>query len=175
MVILPPSRRLVLHSESGPPQNPPARSVPCRSRDQISADYRAIGNDLSPSTSLRGIAASVIAQLGYKRHTMGQVGKMPIPRGAIVIPCRAPDGRITALHDEKGQWSSTPQPHCVNLARAQFSNEIHLFNFTIEADAWALQHNDACVALNGFAIERLSQYLTGPSPRIVEHLEARAA
>lgn len=173
-MVIPPRRTLILHSEGNPPENPPAGSIPCRSRDQLSVSFRAI-NDLPPSVSLRGFPPSVIAQLGYKQHTAGQLGAMPIPRGATVIPCRASDGRITALHDEDGKWFSTPQPHIVNAIRAQFTNELHIFNFTIEADVWALEHGDTCLALNNFRIEMLSQYLTGPTPRIVRHLEARAA
>ena len=173
-MVVPSSRILIVHPSRFNPENPPAGTLAIRSRDQLGADFRAM-DDLSPSTSVGDFRANVIAQLGYKHQKSGQAGKMPIPRGSIVIPCRAPDGRITALHDDKGRWFTTPQPHVVNMVRANFTRQIHVFNFTVEADVWALQHNDACVALNNFRIEMLSQYLTGPNPRIVRYLEAVAA
>lgn len=168
------SRLLVLHSEGCPPDTPIPGSLPVRTCDQLSANFRAL-DDLPSLASLRGFPARLISQIGYKKHTSGQNGTISIPRGSIVIPCRAPNGRITALHDDRGHWFSTPQPHCVNMVRAQFTNAIHIFKFTVEADVWGLQHNDAAIALNTFRLEILSQRITGPNPHIVRYLEARAA
>lgn len=103
------------------------------------------------------------------------MGSVEIPRRSIVIPVTAPDGRIVALHDAEGHWFTPPQIHCTNLIRAQWSNQIEIFNNTIEADAFALAYNVAAIALNGFALEQLSERLVGKSPRIMTNEEAAAA
>jgi hypothetical protein len=61
------------------------------------------------------------------------------------------------------------------MIRAQWSNQIEIFSNTIEADAFAIAYNVAAIALNGFALEQLSERLVGKSPRIVTTQEAAAA
>jgi hypothetical protein len=125
--------------------------------------------------SLWGINASLISLCGYKVCRTGYLESVQVPRRSIVIPVTAPDGRIVSLHDAEGHWFTPPQIHCTNLIRAQWSNQIEIFNNTIEADAFARAFNVAAVALNGFALEQLSQRLVGKSPRIVTKQEAAAA
>jgi hypothetical protein len=125
--------------------------------------------------SLWGINASLISLCGYKVCRAGYLGSVEIPRHSIIVPVTAPDGRIVSIHNGEGHWFTPPQVHCTNLIRAQWSNQIDVFNNTIEADTFALTYNVAAIALNGFALEQLSQRLVGKSPRIVTKQEAAAA
>lgn len=169
-----PSRLLVVHSSDRAPERPEPGTLPVLPPERLRHLFRS-WDDLSPSASLWGISPSLISLLGYKVCRAGYLASVEIPRRAIVIPVTAPDGRIVSLHDANGHWFTPPQVRAVNLIRAQWSNQIEVFSNTIEADAFAQAYNVAAIALNGFALNQLSERLVGKAPRIITKQEAAAA
>jgi hypothetical protein len=169
-----PSRLLVVHPSDRAPERPEPGSLPVIAPEHLRHLFRS-WDDLSPRATLWGIDASLISLCGYKVCTVGYLGSVQIPRRSIVVPVTAPDSRIVSLHDAEGHWFTPPQIHCTNMIRAQWSNQIEIFSNTIEADAFAIAYNVAAVALNGFALQQLSERLVGKSPRIVTKQEAAAA
>lgn len=165
-------RTIVFHQSRTMPKATPGLLT--LAPERLRPIYREF-DDLAETVSLCGIDARVIGELGYKvcRPGLNKYG-LEIPRGAIVIPCLSPSGQIVALHDEHGNWFTSPKPHVRSLIRAQFTNTIEIFTSTIEADAAAISRNVAVVALNGFPFFQLSQRLVGEAPTLIGEMGVAA-
>ena len=135
----------------------------------VNAYFREL-DDLSPDQARavsyqRGVSVESILVAGRCKAVVAGIAKrqgMPeslcnIRRGSVVCSVQDAGGNIVALHGSDLTWHTSPAIHFSRPNRSR--SGIYLAANTLEAEAWALEHNATALGLNGCSSDAIAAAL----------------